>query len=348
MLHKFASLWFVLFVILAISGCESEDNFNFDADAFEQDDPNALFFVMGSGFDHPIVYESYMTNGNYGACGAYYFTGYCHNGNDMIYPRGTNIYSLAAGTVIKVSGKQNPSCSSFWGYDYGYNNTCNMALAVQHYDDDGNPFVAVYGHLIYNPSIVEGTTFTPGQIIGRIGRWYHVGGTRISSDHLHFGIFPGTSAPTYWGRVPCGTSQAASSSLPGGCSSLGAAPPGDYLNAWGREWRSPPFSPALNYPKNVCITGGTSTELDWTNGSGTYRVHIMVCTSPTLTSGCINPDGNMVGVEPTSVGEYRPTSYTVTGLSPYTTYYWAVRGIAYNDYGGWGPYSNVEYFYLIP
>lgn len=86
--------------------------------------------------------------------------------------------------------------------------------------------------------------------------------------------------------------------------------------------------------------------LTWANGSGTYRTHIMLCTNAALTEGCINPDGYMVGVEPTDVGEDRPTSYwPPMSLSP-GTYYWAVRGIAYNDYGGWGPYSEVRSFTL--
>ena len=343
--HLLTNIGIGLITVFTFSGCAGEGNLSIDTGLLEEVDPDALFFMRGNGFD-----LNYMTNGNYGACGYYYVSGFCHNGNDLIYPRGTGVYSVAAGTVIAKSGTQNPgsNCTSGWGYDYGYTNTCNMALAVQHYDDDGNPFVAVYGHLVYNASIVEGTTFTPGQQIGQIARYYEVWGVPISSDHLHFGIFPGTSPPIFWGRVPCAISQSARSTLPGGCSAQGASPPGDYLNAWGREWRSPPLSPVLTDPPNGCITGGTSADLEWINGSGTYRVHIMVCTDPTLTQGCINPDGNMVGIEPTAVGEDRPTLYTVTGLSPLTTYYWAVLGIAYNDYGGWGPYSSVRSFYLLP
>lgn len=192
---------FMICGIVAFSGCDEE----FDSSFLEEPDPNSLMFMMASGFDHPIAWENYMSNGNYGACGSGggYFPNKCHIGHDIIYPRGTNIYSLAAGTVIRVSASQDTSknCPSGWGYDYGYTNTCNMAVALQHYDDDGNPFVAVYGHLVYDPSYGVGTTFSPGQLIAPIARYYNVNGTYVSADHLHFGVYPGTSEPTEMGYL---------------------------------------------------------------------------------------------------------------------------------------------------
>lgn len=82
--------------------------------------------------------------------------------------------------------------------------------------------------------------------------------------------------------------------------------------------------------------------LQWVNGSGTYRSHQMVCTNAALTLGCFNPDGAMTGMETTGTGASRSTSYNAV-LAP-GSYYWGVRGIAYNDYGGWGGYSAVRSF----
>ncbi|MFA4845336.1 MAG: M23 family metallopeptidase [Patescibacteria group bacterium] len=308
-----------------------------------------------NGFTYPLSTETVWDNDNYGACGSSYYTGYCHTGNDMVTARGSIVYSLAAGTVIYQSATQNASCSSGWGYDYGYNNTCNMALAIQYYDDDGTPFVVVVGHMIYATTYRSGTgavpatvgAVTPGQAIGQVARYYNSSGTRISSDHLHFGVFPETIVPTYWGRVSCSTSQTARTSLPSSCTYSGAqaTAPGTYIGASGRNWVVPPTAPTLSSPSNGA-TVTSPVSLVWVNGSGTYRSHVMICTNSSLTSGCLNLDGGMTGMETTGTGATRSTSYRATISTP-GTYYWAVRGIAYNDYGGWGSYSTARRFTVL-
>ncbi len=300
--------------------------------------------VAANGFTYPLSSMSSWPNNNYAACGSYYLTNKCHNGSDISASYGTTVYAMAAGTVIARSGTQDPAnnCSSGWGYDYNQGNTCNMALAVQHYDDDGNPFVVVYGHLRYNSNYGPGTTFTPGAAVGVIGRYYNTNGTLIDGDHLHWGVRPGTTAPTNWGRVTCaGASQPAGQSFPVGCSSDSFVAPGTYTNTAGRNWVAPPVAPSLVSPANGATVIG-SIVLQWSNGSGTYRSHVMICMNAALTTGCINPDGGMVGAETTGTGANRSTSYSAS--LGYTTWYWAVRGIAYNDYGGWGNYSAVRSF----
>ena len=341
----------LMFFCLCLFGCGEMVPFDDTADSgvtvddIEELDVGDLEKTAGNGFTYPISTLTAWTDGNYGACGSSYISGYCHTGTDLIYSRGTSVYSLAAGKVVAVSGSQNASCTSGWGYDWNGSSgtaTCNMAVAIQYYDDDGTPFVVVLGHLQYNSSITTSTLFTPGQVVGQVAYYYdRLSGKPISSDHLHFGIFPGTSSPTSWGRMACSISQTARTSLPTGCSSGGATASGTYLNAAGRNWVAPPYAPALTTPYNGSFETSPVT-LRWANGSGAYRAHIMVCNNSALTSGCFNPDGAMTGAEPTGTGAYLSTTYNAT-LSP-GTYYWAVRDIAYNDYGGWGGYSSVRWF----
>lgn len=348
------ALRFMLLVILTVFGCTARDPPLEDSgDAFEDPDLEALYQVVASnGFTYPLDSVSSWSNGNYAACGSsHYWSGLCHTGNDIAASQGTDVYSLAAGTVIYQSGTQNTStnCPSGWGYDYGYNSTCNMAIMVQYYDDDGNPFVVLYGHLRYSTAYRSGTgavspgvAVSPGQVLGQIGRYYNTNGTAISGDHLHFGVYPGTTAPTSnLGRTSCATSQPPGTSYPAGCSANGTTAPGTFLGAAGRNWVAPPQAPVLTGPANGAVTS-LPMGVFWSNGSGTYRTHVMICTNAALTAGCFNPDGDMVGVEPTGVGASRATSYGPVLAAG--TYYWAVRGIAYNDYGGWGSYSSVRSF----
>jgi len=343
---------FVAFVLMGGCAAPTDSTYLDDTGYEVEASPKT---VASNGFTYPISGLTSWSNGNYGACGSYYFSGYCHVGNDLIYARGTMVSSIAAGTVLGVSGTQNAVCSSGWGYDSsttsGGTNTCNMSVAVQHYDDDGTPFVVVYGHLVYNSSIRAGDIYIPGQTIGQIANWYYCrsytstsscsGGWTDGADHLHFGIRPGTTL-SYTGYVSCSVSQAASASLPTGCSSSSFTAPGTYMNTSGRNWVAPPSVPTLTYP----ITGTTMSSpvyLRWTNGSGTYRSHILICMDSAFTWGCVNPDGGIIGVETTGTGASRSTSYNAT-LSSGITYYWKVQGSAYTDYGGWGSYSSARSF----
>ena len=322
------------------------------AEKEQMDSSRFMRSTAGNGFVYPLDGMTSWSNtydyAGYGACGTSYYTNTCHNGTDIGAARGSSVYAIAAGTVVSVSGSQNSTCTSGWGYDYGGASTCNMALAVQHYASDGSAFVVVYGHLVYSSSVVVGTTYSPGDTVGIIANDYDRSSSssawsRTSSPHIHFGVFPGTSSPAVrsgyygWGKLVCsGANQAASSTLPTSCTNNGSTPMGTYIG--GKSWVVPPSAPTLSSPANGASVSSPVT-LSWVNGSGTYRSHIMVCTNSSLTTGCINPDGGMTGAEPTTM---LATSYSAT-LSK-ATYYWAVRGIAYNDYGGWGSYSSIRSF----
>lgn len=308
--------------------------------------------TAGNGFVYPMdsitSWKDTYDYAGFGTCGSsYYYTNTCHNGTDIGASRGTSVYAIAAGTVVKVSGTQNSTCSSGWGYDYGGSSMCNMAVAMQHYAADGTSFVVVYGHLVYDSSVSVGDSYVSGDTIGTIANdydWSTAYGSwkKTSSAHLHFGVFPGTSSPSVtsvagWGKLTCkGASQSASATFPTSCSNNGSTAPGTYIGA--KSWVEPPSAPSLSSPGNGASVSSPVT-LGWSNGSGTYRVHIMACTNSSLTSGCMNPDGDMTGAEPSTAFA---TSYSAS-LSK-GTYYWAVRGIAYQDDGGWGSYSTVRSF----
>lgn len=187
--------------------------------------------MLSNGLTYPISSMTSWSNYNYGACGTHYFTGKCHNGSDIGTAVGTPVYAITAGKVVAKSGKQNETCSSYWGYDQS-SDKCNMALAIQHLDASGQPFIAIYGHLRYNENIIAGTTtFNAGQQIGEIGPWHDANDNVISFDHLHWSIVPGSKVPvSNWGGVPCSTSQVASSTLPAGCSDGGFVAPGTFIS----------------------------------------------------------------------------------------------------------------------
>jgi len=177
----------------------------------------------------------------YGACGTSYYTNTCHSGTDIGASRGSSVYAISAGTVVAVSGSQNSTCTSGWGYDYGGASTCNMGVAMQHYTADGTPFVVVYGHLVYSSSVTVGKAYASGDVISVIAYDYDRSSSssswrRTSSPHLHFGVFPGTSSPAVrsgvygWGKLTCsGASQAASTSLPSSCTNNGSTAAGTYI-----------------------------------------------------------------------------------------------------------------------
>jgi hypothetical protein len=98
----------------------------------------------------------------------------------------------------------------------------------------------------------------------------------------------------------------------------------------------PPQSPVLASPAAGASLSAGLVSFSWNTSAGAGRYHLMVCTDSALSSGCINPDGGMVGVEPSS----GVTSYSTSVTAG--SYYWAVRAIAPGDVGGWGSYSAVR------
>lgn len=335
---------------LAFVSCGASEEISTDVGVIQQET------VAANGFTYPIASMSSWTSGhNYAACGSSYQTNRCHIGNDISASAGTAAQAVAAGTIIYKSGTADATCSSGWGRDWlnssgAGTNTCNVAVFVQHYDDDGKPFLALYGHLRSTTVGGVGTVLTSGQTVGQIAYyWVSDAATPYQGGaHLHFGIFPGTSVPgAPFGKVVCnGANQAPVLTLPAlppPCSGQenGTVPPSAFMSAGGRAWVKPPQAPTLTSPSNGAVVG-SPVSLQWNNGSGTYRVHIMVCQNAALTTGCLNPDGGGVGIEPTGTGLNRPTSYSLSVGSG--TWYWSVRGIVYTDEGGWGPYGTVRSF----
>lgn len=325
---------------------------DFDQNKEPMDESRMARTTAGNGFVYPLdgvsAWQNTYDYAGYGACGTSYYTNTCHNGTDIGAARGSSVYAIAAGTVVRVSGTQNSTCSSGWGYDSGGANTCNMAVAMQHYAADGSAFVVVYGHMVYDASVVAGDVYAPGDTIGVIANDYDWSSSwrtwrRTSSPHLHMGVFPGTSSPAVrsgvygWGKLTCsGANQAANTVLPTSCTNNGSTAMGSYIGA--KTWVEPPGAPMLSSPANGASVSSPVT-LSWSNGSGAYRQHVMVCTNSSLTVGCINPDGDMTGAEPSTAFASSYSATLSTG-----TYSWAVRSIAYTDAGGWGSYSSVRQF----
>lgn len=98
---------------------------------------------------------------------------------------------------------------------------------------------------------------------------------------------------------------------------------------------SPPSPPSLNSPSSGESVSPGNINFSWGTSSGAGRYHLMVCTNSSLTSGCVNPDGAMEGVEPGT------NTSTTVNLSA-GTYYWAVRAICPGDACSWGSYSSVR------
>jgi phage-related baseplate assembly protein len=98
----------------------------------------------------------------------------------------------------------------------------------------------------------------------------------------------------------------------------------------------PPPAPALSSPGNGASVFAGLIDFFWSTSSGAARYHLMVCTNASLTTGCANPDGGTVGVEPA------PGSTAASVVVSRGTWYWSVRAIAPGDIGGWGPYATIR------
>jgi murein DD-endopeptidase MepM/ murein hydrolase activator NlpD len=91
-----------------------------------------------------------------------------HMAQDMRLSQGRPVYAIADGTVAESQANA------------GYGGV----LVIWHKTGDGQKFLAVYGHII-RKNIAKGATVKAGQIIG----------TTNSSNHVHFGIHPGSAYP---------------------------------------------------------------------------------------------------------------------------------------------------------
>lgn len=298
--------------------------------------------TASNGFVFPLDSLSSWQNANFGACGpTHYFTNRCHIGADFGVPRNTVVRAISDGVVIAQSATQDATCGSGWGYDYddgsgalvGGTNTCNMALAVRHTDSNGNSFVVVYGHLVYNTrfrtgtgSVSSGNVVRAGEEIGRIGRWYNTSGGKISGDHLHFGVYPGTASPTNWGFATCtGASQASSTSLPSSCTYPGAqaTAPGSYISARSPQVAAPTVAPASVSASDDLYTDRVRVSYSAVTGATRYYIFRALTSTGTYSQ----------------LGYCTGTACNDTTAVAGTYYFYKVR--AWNS-GGFGPYSNSD------
>ena len=125
-----------------------------------------------------------------------YFSGYYHNGVDMMTRthdennENSHVYAIATGEVILVSYN-----SDAWGDG-------NAAIHIRHQTNNGIDFVSVYGHVRPASGIGKGKLIASGQYLGYTGPWMGSG-----TEHLHFGISKGKNyQPTKegeygWGRI---------------------------------------------------------------------------------------------------------------------------------------------------
>ena len=108
-----------------------------------------------------------------------YIPGLYHIGWDFVANVGDCVYAISDGTVVNIS--QND-----WG-------TGNVGVVVEHTLDNGDPFIAVYGHV--QTELQIGNSVVAGAVLGKIGPY--------DPPHLHFGIRPGTSIAGPYGRMNC-------------------------------------------------------------------------------------------------------------------------------------------------
>jgi murein DD-endopeptidase MepM/ murein hydrolase activator NlpD len=123
-----------------------------------------------------------------------YQTGYYHLGTDMDAPRGAPVYAIADGEVVYVS-------TGGWGAG-------NYGLFVRHRLENGEQFLALYGHVrpsdsrfrLSSPGPVHPLPVRAGEIFATIGP---ADGFSYYDDHLHFGIRPSPGIPPApFGRMP--------------------------------------------------------------------------------------------------------------------------------------------------
>ena len=110
----------------------------------------------------------------------------------------------------------------------------------------------------------------------------------------------------------------------------GTPPPGitsffDYFRA-----ALPPL-PRLKSPANGASGVGTTMSLAWYSSFGALRYHVQVATDPAFTTGFAVNDSSVTD-----------TIRVLTGLTPYTQYYWRVASA---NAGGKGPFSVSRRFF---
>lgn len=116
----------------------------------------------------------------------YWASGVYHTAVDIYAPAGSNAYAIADGEILRISDH------SSWDSDVEE----LSAIYIKHYTNQGQPFVAVYGHLRNDvddeeaeEKIIEaGKRVAAGQTIGHVGRFDRKNGEPYGGSHVHFAI----------------------------------------------------------------------------------------------------------------------------------------------------------------
>jgi murein DD-endopeptidase MepM/ murein hydrolase activator NlpD len=180
-------------------------------------------FYSATGNAAQTVKDGWLENGC--ATGEPYLQGYYHNGADFGRAYGL-VYAIWDGTVIQIS-------TDGWG-------TGNVAVIVKSRLDNGQEFLWLLGHVQAGSTPNPGATVTKGTQVALIGHW-------SLGDHVHVGIFPGTTLPSTdsvrqigWGRMGCANWADASKFLGSFGVNVGWSPP------WELRWGAMSFTNDLS------------------------------------------------------------------------------------------------------
>jgi murein DD-endopeptidase MepM/ murein hydrolase activator NlpD len=113
-----------------------------------------------------------------------------HNGHDFDCDYDDDVYSIARGEVIYISNE----VAGFGGTSP---DQPGGVVIVEHINNQGHKFVALYGHV--ESDLMHGEKLARGQLIGKVQNYY-LSGLRL--PHLHFAINIKEGIPKgKWGYV---------------------------------------------------------------------------------------------------------------------------------------------------
>jgi len=133
-----------------------------------------------------------------------------HMGTDIISELDENVYTIASGTIVKITRD--------------YSSTSNQSVVIiKHTNSNNENFFAIYGHVLARSDLEVNSELEAGEKIGTIKK-------AGSPVHLHFGInlsskitdfiFTNSNGQWGWGRIPASANP----------SDYGWVDPIDYLN----------------------------------------------------------------------------------------------------------------------
>jgi alpha-tubulin suppressor-like RCC1 family protein len=112
------------------------------------------------------------------------FAGRFHLGIDILHYENSPVYAVRGGKVV---------CAQLVGEYGNLGKSPGGVVIIEHTNDDGKPFYALYGHIKIGDGIAEGKTVAKGDPIGAVALW----DPNSPYQHLHFGI--NTRALSYTG-----------------------------------------------------------------------------------------------------------------------------------------------------